>query len=83
MNPYLFNGSRGGLILLLITVLWILPWKVYALWTAAKRGDKIWFVVILILNTVGIIEIIYIFAVAKKKWSEVKNAFLRLMSSKK
>ncbi len=60
-----------------------MPWKIYALWTAAKRGDKIWFVVLAIVNTVGILEIIYVFAVAKKKWSEVKDSFLKLMSSKK
>ena len=83
MNTFLLGNPRSNLIIILITVLWVLPWKIYALWTAAKRGDKIWFVVLAIINTVGILEIIYIFAVAKKKWSEVEKSFLNLMSGKK
>lgn len=47
--------------LLLLIVLWSLPWKGYALWRAAGRRDKWWFVVMLIANTVGILEILYIF----------------------
>lgn len=83
MNTFLLGNSRSGLILLLIMVLWVLPWKVYALWTASKNNHKIWFVVLILVNTFGILEIIYVFGIAKKKWSEVKSTFLRLMSSKK
>ena len=39
-------------ILVLILAIWTIPWKGYALWLAAKRNQKIWFVVILILNTI-------------------------------
>jgi hypothetical protein len=52
-------------ILILITV-WVLPWKGYALWTAAERRHKLWFVAILVLNTLAILDIIYIFVIAKK-----------------
>jgi hypothetical protein len=83
MNPFLYSSSKSSLIFLLIIVLWVLPWKIYALWTASKNNHKIWFVVLVIVNTFGILEIIYIFGVAKKKWHEVKSTFLRLMSSKK
>lgn len=83
MNTFLLNNPKNSLVFLLIIVLWILPWKIYALWTASKKNHKIWFVVLVIVNTFGILEIIYVFGVAKKKWSEVKGAFLKLMSSKK
>jgi len=53
-------------IAILIT-LWVLPWKAVALWKAAKNGSKPWFVVLLILNTLGILEILYIFVFGKKK----------------
>jgi hypothetical protein len=33
---------------------------------AARRGEKGWFTWLLVLNTVGILEIIYIFAIAKR-----------------
>jgi hypothetical protein len=52
-------------------------------WTAVKKNHKGWFVVLLIFNTLGILDIIYIFFIAKKKWSDVQKAFLRLFSSKK
>lgn len=47
--------------------IWVLPWKGWALWLAAKRGEKWWFIAILVLNTLAILDIIYIFAIAKKK----------------
>ncbi len=50
-----------------LLLLWSLPWKGYSLWTAARRQDKWWFIALLIINTVGILEIFYIFAIAKKK----------------
>jgi hypothetical protein len=51
-----------GLILLSI---WSMIWKGLALWKAARREDKTWYVVMLILNTAGILEIIYYFFVGK------------------
>ena len=57
---------------LVILLVWSLVWKGLALWRAAKRGDKIWFVVLLIVNTVGILEIIYLFFVAHAKLSDFK-----------
>lgn len=47
--------------LLAVISLWSLPWKGYALWQASKRGDKKWFIALFILNTVAILEILYIF----------------------
>lgn len=47
--------------------LWTIPWKGWALWKAAKRNEPWWFVIILVLNTVGILEIIYIFFVTKRR----------------
>ena len=83
MNSLISNDPKSNLIILLVTVLWVLPWKIYALWTASKNKQKIWFVVLVIANTVGILDIIYIFLIAKRRWSDVKSSFLRFMSSKK
>lgn len=52
--------------LLLIGVLWSIPWKGVALWKAARLGHKRWFVVLLLVNTFAILEIFYIFSIAKK-----------------
>jgi hypothetical protein len=48
-------------------IIWTLLWKGIALWKSARRSETIWFVALLVLNTLGILEIIYIFIVARKK----------------
>lgn len=53
--------------IVLLIALWTIPWKAWAIWLAARRGQKIWLVVLLIANTLAILEIIYIFFVAKRK----------------
>lgn len=64
---YLQNfGIFTGGILLVITV-WSIIWKGAALWRSAKNDDNYWFIAILILNTLGILEIVYLFMFSKKK----------------
>jgi len=53
--------------ILLLIALWTLPWKGFALWRAAHNNQKGWFIAILILNTLAILEITYIFYFNKKK----------------
>jgi len=53
--------------LLILIALWTLPWKGYALWLAARKGSKVWFVALLLVNTAAILEIAYIFYFSKKK----------------
>ena len=54
----------------ILILVWSLLWKGLALWRAAKRGEKIWFTVFLLINTLGILEIIYLFAITKAKLSD-------------
>jgi methionyl-tRNA synthetase len=57
--------------LILLAALWSLVWKGLALWHSGRRGDAWWFVILLVINTLGILEIIYLFAVAKLKFHEL------------
>ncbi len=50
----------------LILTLWVLPWKGFALWKAARNRHLKWFIAILVLNTMAILDIFYIFAIARK-----------------
>lgn len=50
-----------NLSLFIALILWSLFWKAWALWTAARNKEKIWFIVLLLVNTAGILEIIYLF----------------------
>jgi len=59
-------------ILIILAIAWTLPWKGVALWKAAKNEHKGWFVALLVLNTFGILEILYIFVFSKKKSVENK-----------
>ncbi|MFH1767070.1 MAG: DUF5652 family protein [Patescibacteria group bacterium] len=47
-------------------LIWSLVWKGLALWRAAQLKEKVWFVVLIVFNTLGILEIIYL-AVSQKK----------------
>jgi hypothetical protein len=53
-------GLVNGWVVLALIV-WVLPWKGVALWRAAKLSQKWWFIALLVLNTLGILEILYIF----------------------
>jgi hypothetical protein len=64
-----FAGAAGAWLLVLIV--WSLFWKGLALWHSGRRGQPWWFVIMLIVNTVGILEIIYLFAVCKLKFTEL------------
>jgi len=53
--------------LFLLILVWSLIWKGLALWRAARRQEKVWYVILLVLNTVGIAEIIYLIVTREKK----------------
>lgn len=50
-----------------LSIAWTLPWKGVALWKSARNKHLIWFIVMLVVNTLAILEIIYIFGFSKKK----------------
>jgi hypothetical protein len=54
-----------------VVVVWSLAWKGAALWRSAILRQKKWFIAVLIVNFFGLIEIIYLFFVARKYEVEV------------
>lgn len=69
MVPETLFGIGGTLlfILFLVAMFWSIVWKGIALWKSARNGHKGWYIAILILNTLGILEIIYLIFFNKKK----------------
>ncbi len=63
---YLGNYQFPPLFVVVVFV-WSLIWKGLALWRAAEYKQLYWFIALMVLNTVGILEIIYLFYFAKKK----------------
>jgi len=54
-------------VLQFVVLAWSIVWKGIALWNASKNGQRNWFIVILIINTLGILEIVYLFRFATKR----------------
>lgn len=52
---------------LLLTIIWTMPWKGFALWKAAQNKHKWWFVAILLTNTFALLDALYIFYFSKRK----------------
>lgn len=58
-NPWIIS-------LIVIIVIWDLIWKCLALWKSARRNQPIWFVILLLVISVGILPIIYLTIYEKK-----------------
>jgi len=52
---------------LYLIMLWTLPWKGIALWKSSKNNQKNWFIILFLVNTLAILEILYIFFFQKKR----------------
>lgn len=60
------NNPKNAILLLALTA-WSLVWKGIALWKSAQTSQRNWFIAILIINTFGILELVYIFYFVKPK----------------
>lgn len=65
---------------IILIIVWSLIWKGLALWRSAELGQKYWFIAILVINTLGILEIIYYFFVAKKYKVEVVEVIEKIIA---
>jgi len=61
--------------ILILILIWSLIWKGIALWKSARKNSVIWFVILLVVNTLGILEILYIFLLSEMKISEHSQNF--------
>ncbi|EKQ56720.1 MULTISPECIES: DUF5652 family protein [unclassified Clostridium] len=52
--------------ILFLLVAWSIIWKGIALWHSARNKQLIWYIALLIVNTVGILEIIYLIFFKKR-----------------
>ena len=59
--------------LVILILLWSLAWKGYSLWLSARAGSKVWFIVLLLVNTVGILDILYIYSFRKSRKAQKIN----------
>jgi len=60
----------AGRALIGAAVAWSLAWKGASLWRAARNESKPWFVALLLSNTLGVLDAIYLFGVDRARRSE-------------
>ena len=69
--------------LLTLLAIWSVFWKGLALWRSARKTSKYWFVALLVINTLGILEILYLFVFSKpEKESQQLTANDQLKAAK-
>lgn len=67
MPTFNFWDDNLSIYLMAPILVWSLFWKGWALWIASRKNQKIWFVILLVLNTMGILELLYVFILSKGK----------------
>jgi len=53
--------------LFIIALIWSAVWKLLALYRAGVNRSPVWFIALAIFNTLGILDILYLFVFGKKK----------------
>ncbi len=62
-----FAGIPANLLpVVLFLILWSLVWKGFSLWKSARNGSVNWFIALLLINSIGILDILYIFVFSKR-----------------
>ena len=61
---------------IVLAVIWSLPWKAWSLWISARNKQRLWFTMLFIISSVGILPILYIFYFQKGK-NKKTNKFLK------
>jgi hypothetical protein len=66
---------RWARVIVGIVAVWDLTWKGLALWQAGKRRQPVWFVALLVLNTVGILPITYLWLMRRRDAAKDQQAW--------
>ena len=59
--------STPGVAAVVVAAVWSAIWKAFALYRAGTLRQKGWFTLLFFVNTAGVLEIVYLFAIARKK----------------
>ncbi len=54
-----------------ILILWSWVWKILALYRAGANRSPVWFVVLMFVNTIGILDLLYLLIFSRKRKREV------------
>ncbi len=84
INPEIAQNPLLYAIFTIVVILSIII-KGFALYHSARHEEKLWFIALLFINTLGILEIAYLFFLSKEKMTiqEVNVNFKKLTTSLK
>ncbi len=72
-------------LLLFLLIIWTFVWTGLGLWKAARKKSVAWFIVLFLVNTIGLLEILYIFVFSEldKKRDKIEKISLPSKKVKK
>ena len=62
-----FFMTTLGMVVLGVLIAWGIVWKGFALYRAGKQSQPGWFVALFLINTLGILEILYLAFFSKRR----------------
>lgn len=45
--------------------IWDIIWKLVAMWYAARDKQKLWYILLVLFNSIGVLPILYIYVIRK------------------
>jgi len=66
MEQHLLSNLPWFIPVIIIVAIWDSVWKFIAMWKAGRNNHLAWFICIALINTIGILPIIYILIQRKK-----------------
>jgi len=65
MRDFILINHPELIFLIVLVALWDMVWKALGLWRSARNGQTGWFVAILLINTAGVLPILYLLLTEK------------------
>lgn len=65
ISDYLGTSTTSTLMIFVVISIWSLIWKGISMWKASKKNQLPWFIILLVFNTVGILDILYVYVFSK------------------
>jgi methionyl-tRNA synthetase len=69
--------------LFVVIAVWSLVWKMLAMWKSARKKQVGWFIALALLNTIGILQILYYFFFSEMKLDSKKPMKKKVVKKKK
>ena len=71
--PYLPEALVWLMPIIIILIIWETVWKLIALWKTGRNKHLAWFICIALINTIGILPIVYILIHRDKPTDQIEK----------